>query len=444
MFEWLSEQYLRLIANYKILLTNPTHCSTVDLLHLFTMTLLGFLAIKLILHLLIFTYLKQKYPRYQENSHSRLFKHYRKAAEKARMRRLPALIQFSNANPLIFTIGSIKPAIFIAPRVVEDLAGDELEAALIHELTHIKRFDNLLIWALEILFVAIPLLIIQLFALNFIFSVDNSAYALLGTLIGLIVFKFVIWKRILFLRELSCDDLSVDGIEEPLILASSLVNVWRISKDMPKYRWRIGLNFTQTLLPSAMSLDYRVSRLTNYKRPRFKFLLGKVVRLTTLALVIFIAVFLWQFYTNPSQAFAMYIEDGKSRFSYVSSGQIEEESIPTCMATADIDRCIKVMEQYAQSINTGDFSGIKLIFDKNLLELQTPQEMKKLYQILMENFGKIISVDPPRAISEHQAIFTTHFERNAVDIQIGLSDQGKIIEMRYLPSFNDRCQLATN
>jgi hypothetical protein len=40
MFEWLSEQYLKLIANYKILLANPTHCSTVDLLRLFTFTLL--------------------------------------------------------------------------------------------------------------------------------------------------------------------------------------------------------------------------------------------------------------------------------------------------------------------------------------------------------------------------------------------------------------------
>jgi hypothetical protein len=238
--------------------------------------------------------------------------------------------------------------------------------------------------------------------------------------------------------------LSVDGIEEPLILASSLVNVWRISKDMPKYRWRIGLNFTQTLLPSAMSLDFRVSRLMDYKRPRFKFFLGKAARLVAIATLVFIAVFLWQFYTNPSQAFAMYIEDGKSRFSYVSDQIEKEESVPTCMAITDIDRSIKVMEQYAQSINTGDFSGIRLIFDKNLLEQQSPEEMKKLYQILMDTFGKIISVDTPRAISEHQAIFTTHFERSVVDIQIGLDDQGKIIEMRYLPSFNDRCQLATN
>ncbi|MCI0691973.1 hypothetical protein L0337_08195 [candidate division KSB1 bacterium] len=41
MFEWFSQQYLKLMANYKILLANPVHCSTVDLLRLLRIALLS-------------------------------------------------------------------------------------------------------------------------------------------------------------------------------------------------------------------------------------------------------------------------------------------------------------------------------------------------------------------------------------------------------------------
>ncbi len=58
MFEWLSEQYIKLILNYKILLGNPSGCGTVELLRLFTFTLLVIFVLKLFVHLIIFQHLK--------------------------------------------------------------------------------------------------------------------------------------------------------------------------------------------------------------------------------------------------------------------------------------------------------------------------------------------------------------------------------------------------
>lgn len=298
MFEWLSEQYIKLILNYKILLGNPSGCGTVELLRLFTFTLLVIFVLKLFIHLVIFQHLKRKFPRYSEDSHRSLFRLIKEAAQRVKLRNLPPLYQFNNERPLVFTIGSLRPAIFLAPQVADKLEEPELEAALVHELTHIKRRDNLLIWILEIFFLAIPLLIVQIFAISFIFSVQNSVYATLGALAVLTAFKAFLWKRILYLRELSCDDLSVDKIRDPLILAASLTNVWRLGKELPRYRWQKGLAFAQTLLPTRLNIDFRIKRLLNYKRPWFKFLIGRATKVFLVGFMLFTLVFLWQFYRN--------------------------------------------------------------------------------------------------------------------------------------------------
>ncbi|MFQ6114159.1 MAG: M56 family metallopeptidase [bacterium] len=298
MFEWLSEQYINLIVNYKILLGNPSGCGTVELLRLFTITLLLVFVFKLLTHLMVFFHLKRKFLRYSEDTHPHLFQLFKKAVQKVKLAKLPPLYEFSNERPLLFTIGSLRPAIFIAPQILEKLSHEELEAALVHELTHIRRRDNLLIWILEIFFVSIPVLFVQVFALSFIYSVQNSVYAIVGALLALTIFKAFLWKRILFLREVSCDDLSVEKIRDPLILAASLVNVWQIGKALPKYRWQTGLLFAQTLLPAVLSLDTRVQRLLNYRRPWFKFFLGKALRVALIMMALFTSAFLWQFYSK--------------------------------------------------------------------------------------------------------------------------------------------------
>ncbi len=115
MFEWLSEQYVKLILNYKILLDNPSGCGTVELLQLFTFTLIVIFIFKLVIHLIIFQHLKGKFLKYTAAEHPKLFQLIKGAAEKVKIRKLSTIYQFSNERPLVFTIGSIRPAIFLAP-----------------------------------------------------------------------------------------------------------------------------------------------------------------------------------------------------------------------------------------------------------------------------------------------------------------------------------------
>ncbi len=305
MFEWMSLQYLKLIANFRILLENPTQCSTVDLLRLFTLTLFFVFLVKLVAHSFTLYRLKRRFPRYGQDSYPRLFRVYRLAAEKVQLRRTPWLFQFGNAKPLVFTAGTLRPAIFLAPKLVAELPQDELESVLVHELTHIKRRDNLLIWLLELLFAAIPVLMIQVFAVGFIFSVQNSVKAICGALVLLMVFKGFLMKRILFYRELSCDDKTVEAIHDPLTLAGALVNVWRISQALPKYRWRMGFAFAQ-----PHRIERRAKRLVDYRRPWLKFFVGKAARVTAIVLLTLVGTFLLHFHSTHSQLNLSYCHDG--------------------------------------------------------------------------------------------------------------------------------------
>ncbi len=298
MLEWLAEKYLRLAVNSKVLLSNPSGCYAVGYLRLFTLTLLVVVALKLAVHLIVFYRLKRRFSEYAEGEEPRLLRLYRQAAREVGLRRTPRLYRFANERPLAFSIGIWRPAIFLAPRLVEELPEPELKAALVHELTHIRRCDNLRLWLLEIFFASIPMLIVQLFAIQFIFSAPNSRYAFWGAIAGLIVFRALLWKRILSMREQSCDDLTVDVTRDPLTLASSLIKVWHLGLALPKHRWRIGPTSAQSLLPSRSDLEVRVRRLLNYRRPWLKFFLGRVARGAAIVSLMFLAVFLAYFHAE--------------------------------------------------------------------------------------------------------------------------------------------------
>ncbi len=434
MFEWLSDQYLNLVANYQILLENPSQCSTVDILRMITIPLFVIFVIKLVVHLVVFYRMKKKFSRLSEGTNPDLFRVYRGAAQKAKIRRLPPLYQFSNERPLVFTIGSLKPAIFLAPSVAEKMPREELDAVLVHELTHIKRQDNFLFWLLEVLFVSIPILVIQLFALSFVFNVQNSLYAIAGALLVVTLVRAVLWKRILFLREVSCDDLSVDAIKDPLILASSLVNVWRLGRSVPRYRWHRGLAFAQTLLPAATNLDSRVRRLIKYRRPWLKFFLGKAVRFVAVFLAVFSAGFLWQFYSVHDHPHLQIARNGGAGVDYVCEASGIGDTSGLLLDEVSNRRFSTVISRYAELVNTQDFHGIHGLFVSEIVQDYSIEEVKNNHRLLLDYFGRIQSFDPPKIFGKNQAVIPVHFERGVLDMQLTLDGSDKIVGLALLPA----------
>lgn len=297
MFEWLSEQYLQLIANSNILFGHFVECYAVERLRLFAFALFTLLVIKVGIHLAVYQRLRRNFSEYSRRSDPYLMNIFDRAIAKIKLKRMPLLYKFCNKKPLLFTIGTLKPAIFMAPLIPEKLSAEELEAGLLHELNHIKRFDTLYVWMLELLFAAIPLLIVQFFAFYFVFDGTNSEIVIWGTVVFIVVFRVFAWRRIFFFRELSCDVHSIQAKANPLTLASALVKVCRLGNSLPRYRWTHGLAFAKTLLPTGPGLEKRVRRLINYKTPKLKQFMVEAAGITIIMLVIGIFLFLLRFHT---------------------------------------------------------------------------------------------------------------------------------------------------
>lgn len=298
MFEWLSNFYLQLIVNFKILfVSDMVNCYAVDRLHLFSGVLLGIFGLKVIIHHIIFWRLRHKFPQYSSQTHPAVITIFKSAAQALNIRRLPELYQFQNSRPLVFTIGTLKPAIFLAPALLEKLRSEELEAVLLHELNHVKRRDTFLVWLLELAIVCIPLLIIQFFGFHFAFSGPASDLAIWVAVSIIIAFRRFFWRWLLVLRELSCDDGAIKAKTDPLVLASAIVNVARLALWLPKFRWQYGLAFAQTLLPQMAKLEMRAKRLLDYRRPRIKHLYGKLALGLTAIIIVSVAIFLWRFHS---------------------------------------------------------------------------------------------------------------------------------------------------
>lgn len=303
MFEWLSTQYVHLLNLYNRVLINPDHCSVYDVLRLFTFSLFFIFLLKTIFHTIVSRKLRQKYLQYSDDSHPSLICLYHKVIKKVGLRRIPPLHYFDNLKPLAFTIGFLKPRIFLTPEVINRLEKLEIESLLVHELIHIKRRDNLLFWGTEILFLAITLSLMQILSIDFFqilqeryLGLPISVMAILFTVGMIALFKLIFWKRFKFFRELSCDDVCVEITNAPLSLASALLHIWQFGNNLPSYRWNPALAFTQSFFPFQPGLEVRVRRLLNYRRPWFKFLIGKALHMVTFLMVFSLLFFLWKFY----------------------------------------------------------------------------------------------------------------------------------------------------
>ncbi|MFQ5738731.1 MAG: M48 family metalloprotease [Acidobacteriota bacterium] len=298
MFEWLAGYYLQLILNLKILLTNPSACYAVGYLRLFSLTLLALLSLKVLLHVAAVRWLRRSFSTYPERQDSKLMQVYRQAAREARVSRRPALYRFANRRPLAFTVGVFRPAVFVAPCLVEQLPDAELRATLVHELGHIRRRDNLRVWLQELFLALIPALVVQCFANHFIFSGSNSDLAIGGAVAGLLIFRLALWRPLRWLRERSCDDLTVEVIQDPLTLASSLIRVWRLGRSLPPQRWGWSLPTAQPFLRHHSPLQGRIRRLLNYRPPRLKRLLARLFIAMGTVWLVFVVAFLLRFHLS--------------------------------------------------------------------------------------------------------------------------------------------------
>jgi Zn-dependent protease with chaperone function len=116
--------------------------------------------------------------------------------------RLPPIDVLPLDQPLAFTVGLLRPRIYIADGMLALLTDEEALAVFCHELAHVQRRDNLWNWAVRLL--------------------RDTAWFL--------PFSHAGWRLMVHSQDEACDALAVQFTGDPLSLARALVKVagaWR-------------------------------------------------------------------------------------------------------------------------------------------------------------------------------------------------------------------------
>ena len=304
MFEWFFVPYIRFLQGLHFILIPGNGPAPADLLRALMLFLCIAAVLRIVTHYFADRRLRSRSPIYGPREFSGLNDLYREAGRLVGLKRLPPLHRYADEGPLAFTSGVFSPAVFLAPVVIHSLGPEELRAVLVHELVHVRRRDTLRSWLAGFFPITALVVLPQVIALHVLFvrMAKPIDFAFACTLVALVLalllaFRSIVWPRLIFRRELDCDDRVVKAQQDPLVVAASLVKVWRLQKDLPRgpaARWI----HAQPLLRTSSSVERRVRRLMDYRPSPLRAWLTTTRRVATTAVLVWTALFLWAFHNS--------------------------------------------------------------------------------------------------------------------------------------------------
>ena len=314
MSEIFYEFYYKFSINLKIFFDNPTGSGIIEGMRMLGILLLLAFVVKICVHHVMYIRLKRSFSLYAEGGNPVLFSVLRSAMYKIGLNKTPLLYKFAHTKPLIFTIGIIKPSIFISQHLADNLSQKELEAIFTHELYHIKRRDAVITWFFELLTSIVPVFFILTLGIEIIFNSTAGYLSLVMASIIIFYLKIIFKKQFLYLRELSCDDRTLKTIKDPLVLAATLAKVWRMGTALPDFKYQYALSAVQPFLTASQKLDSRIERLINYKRPVLGYYFKKFVSYSFAAVIILMS---FSFLYLNSQFKKTYDVSDKNKFKVI-------------------------------------------------------------------------------------------------------------------------------
>ncbi|MFC1564226.1 M48 family metalloprotease [candidate division KSB1 bacterium] len=268
---------------------------TVTVLKLSSLLFFIYFCLKCLFHIMIFNRLRKNHRIIRRQDQPVLYKLSGILIKKTGLKKMPSLYYFSNRKPLIFTIGIFNPAVFISPRLLQDLNYSELTAVLTHEFMHIKRRDGLYNRLMQFIPVLIPTTIILFFGRNILYGYQTPLFWFLLTFIVLLSYRLFIYEGFNFDRESSCDDLTLKIIKDPLVLAESIIKVWESGRHLPEYNWRLSFASVRPFAAGISGYEGRVKRLVNYRKPYLKMILKRLVIGALAISLIPLSIFIWDY-----------------------------------------------------------------------------------------------------------------------------------------------------
>ncbi len=302
MFSWFLMKYIMLKINWNLLVINYTNTPVITVLKITSLVMFIYFCAKCIAHSLIFIRLRKQHAVIKPHDEPEFYRLVRKLVRKIGLKRTPALYYFSDKKPLIFTIGIFNPAVFISRKLLSGLNYSELTAVMSHELTHIKRKDGIFNRIMQFIPVLIPPALVLLFGRVMMMEQYTQLFWYLLTFVLLLSYRLFIYEGFNRDRETSCDDLTLKIINDPLLLAESIMKVWESGKNLPVYNWRLALASVRPFAADNSGHTGRIKRLINYRKPYLKIALKKLFVLSFAAGFIPLSIFVWDYNTGRIHA----------------------------------------------------------------------------------------------------------------------------------------------
>ncbi|HEY0140368.1 MAG TPA: M56 family metallopeptidase [Thermoanaerobaculia bacterium] len=273
-------------AGLDLLAQNPANCSAVELLQIVAFVALALAALRALAGAFVLRAMRRRARPVARSS--RLFSIYRRAAAELGVRRLPALLVAREAMAPLFIAGVWRPFIIIDARVARTAASDELRVALLHELAHHRRRDNVRAAFVGPLTAAAVGLTAGAVALQTSFThryfrFDFEAALPLLAMLPPLAFVLVrsLGARLALGREVACDDETVRATGDPLLVASALLSFATASASRPG-----AMQPRHACLVDSWNVETRVRRLVAYRAPNRVGTLS--LQLATLAALLFV------------------------------------------------------------------------------------------------------------------------------------------------------------
>ena len=106
----------------------------------------------------------------------------------------------------------------------------------------------------------------------------------------------------------------------------------------------------------------------------------------------------------------------------------------TCQAQ---ERYIMAANRLTELLNAGDYSGIESMFSPEMSAALPLDKSTACIKGLTQQFGKLQKLDQPRTPSP-AAVFTAHFERGLLDLQLSLNDRDQIAGLYFRPHVSSK------
>ncbi|MDJ0842495.1 MAG: M56 family metallopeptidase [Acidobacteriota bacterium] len=287
-----------LAVNYAVLWRSLGECGLFDGIRMLSLALFAVLVARLGLQFLYLSRLNRASTAAPRSENNDLWTQYRDLASAMGLKQAPPLYFYHHARLPAFTLGVFKPRVFLSPRFMDRLDREERGAVLAHELGHVARRDNLVVWVLETWFAAAPLFAVVLLG-HRIFASWAACVLFLGfTLAGMAGWRLLMRGWYKNRCEHACDDHAISRGTQPLVLASSLVKAWEWMRALGGSDTRLPV--MHALLLGRSCLERRVTRLVDYRKPNLTRKLETFSRAAGLVLMLSAGVFLFRYHVLGS------------------------------------------------------------------------------------------------------------------------------------------------